>query len=234
MSKRKCPHQGKCLHGCENCRNPKCKEHRIVPKIKKKCPKKGKVVEPDDLGGEAGSGKGDIEKEIKGIGGLDESGGLGEGLSTKKCQCTGKCSADSNAGAVCAGALCQGPGLGYDTSGTLVEGFSDPDGGGGQGEGELSTKSSHYYCQCKEGNKCNICGHIPICGREFCQDLRPREEDNSEGLAGIGFEGKGGKGAEAGSGLLYCLDWPKLRALLVFTAGSFLTMRMALVAIELG
>lgn len=66
-----------------------------MPKIKKKCPKKGKVVEPDDLGGEAGSGKGDIEKEIKGIGGLDETGGLGEGLSTKKCHCTGKCSADS-------------------------------------------------------------------------------------------------------------------------------------------
>lgn len=37
-----------------------------------------------------------------------------------------------------------------------------------------------------------------------------------------------------GNGLLDCLDWSKLKTLLVFTAGSFLTMRMALVAAELG
>lgn len=36
------------------------------------------------------------------------------------------------------------------------------------------------------------------------------------------------------NGLLDCLDWSKLRSLLVFTAGSFLTMRLALVAAELG
>lgn len=216
-----------------------------MSKIKKKCPKKGKVIGLGGLGEEGGSGKGDvekeitlIEKEIKGIGGSEKSG---EGLSTKKCHCTGKCQADGKCeicGRVskCAGALCQGSGLEYDKSGTLREGFegySDTDGGAGQGEGELSTKSSYYHCECKEDNKCTICGHDHISGREFLQDLRPREEDNQGGLVGIGLEGKCRKGAEAENGLLYCLDWPKLRALLVFTAGSFLTMRMALLAVEL-
>lgn len=48
----------------------------------------------------------------------------------------------------------------------------------------------------------------------------------------------GGKGKQKGdgddNGFLDCLDWSKLKALLVFTAGSFLTMRLALVAAELG
>lgn len=243
MSKKKCPHQGKCLHGCENCRNQKCKEHRLVPKIKKKCAKKEKVVGLGGQGGEGGSGKGDLEKGVKGIGAPDESSGLEEALGTKKCHCTGKCRADTKCeicGSVskCAGALCQGPGLGDDKSIGLreegFEGFIDPYGDGGQGEGELSTKSSYYYCQCKEDNKCKICGRVPKCGRELCQDLRSGEEADNENLGEVGFEGEDGMGAEAGNGLLYCLDWQKLRALLVFTAGSFLTMRMALFAVELG
>lgn len=241
MSKKKCP-QGKCPHGCESCRNPKCKEHRLVPKIKKKYPKKGKVEGLGGQGGEGGSGKGDLDNEVKGIGGPDESSALEEALSRKKCHCTGKCRADTKCeicGLVskCAGALCQGPGLGDDKSIGLkedgFEGFSDPYGDGGQVKGELSTKSSYYDCQCNEDNKCNICGRVPKCGRELCQYLRPGEDDYNGGLSEVGLEGEGGKDADAGNGLLYCLDWPKLRALLVFTAGSFLTMRMALVAVEL-
>lgn len=126
---------------------------------------------------------------------------------------------------------------------------------GSHGDGSLEKKNSQYTGQADQ-IKCQICKNIPKCGPGLCkkQEIIKEEEiiedeevevevkeeelekaaskaESKEATASLVISEAKTEAEDKGKG---CLEWSKLRSLLVFTVGSFLTMRMVLVALELG
>lgn len=124
-------------------------------------------------------------------------------------------------------------------------------------DGALSKRNSQYAGQTSQ-SKCQTCRNIPKCGRGLCKKPEiivkeeiieceveaelEKAESKTESIAKSEsvstFKEVSVAETEAeddkDEGFVGCLDWSKLKPLLVFTIGSFLTMRMTLVALELG
>lgn len=127
------------------------------------------------------------------------------------------------------------------------------------GDGSLEKKNSQYTGQADQ-IKCQICKNIPKCGPGLCEkqeiikeeeiiedeevevEVKEEELEKAASKAESKAESKAATASlviseakreaeDKGEG---CLEWSKLRSLLVFTVGSFLTMRIVLVALELG
>lgn len=125
--------------------------------------------------------------------------------------------------------------------------------------GRWKKKNSQYTGQ-GDQIKCQICKNIPKCGPGLCEkqeiikeeeiiedeevEVEVKEEElekaaskaeskaeSKEATASLLISEAKTEAEDKGEG---CLEWSKLRSLLVFTVGSFLTMRMVLVALELG
>lgn len=75
-------------------------------------------------------------------------------------------------------------------------------------------------CHCK--SKSSLDPNCPSCGA-------------NAGKGGSRTERQGcDSGQENANGLLDCVNWPRFKPLLLFITGSFLTMKFATVAAELG